>query len=126
MGLFDLPGFEDFIGGLDGQIVAGDCIGVYDEEHKRKVKELMDKDERYFHLIQIRLGLDPNDESYYGPDSDLRFINVDHFAIKGKLKNRLEEFRSLVYKVIDEVYELQDEIDLDEEVWPIVDEDDYR
>lgn len=123
MGLFDLPGFEDFIGGLDGQIIGSDCFGSYDEEHKRKVKELLDKDPRYYYLIQIRCGIDPNDESYYGPDTDIRIVNVDHFAIKGKLKDRLEEFRQKIYQVIDDIYEHQDEIDLDEEVWENEEED---
>lgn len=108
---------DSFIGGLDGKIIGGDCFGAYDEKHKRKVKELLEKDNRYYYLIQIRCGIDPDDESYYGPDTDIRIVNVDHFAIKGELKDKLEEFRQLVYNVIDEVYEHQDDIDLDKEVW---------
>ena len=114
MGIFD--DLDSFIGGLDGKIIGGDIFGAYDEEHKRKVKELLEKDQRYYYLIQKRCGIDLDDESYYGPDTDIRIVNIDHFAIKSELKDRLEEFRQMIYNVIDDVYEHQDEIDLDEEV----------
>jgi hypothetical protein len=112
MGLFDLPGFEDFIGGLDGKIVSGDCFGVYDADHKRKVMELIDKDPAYFDLIKRRCGISEADEDeYYGPAKNVRIINVDHFAIKADLADKLEEYRQKIYAVIDDVYAHQDEID---------------
>lgn len=116
MGIFDLPGFEDFIGGLDGKVISGDCFGTYDEDHKRKVKELVAKDSRFLSLIKKRCGMDPYDDSYYGPDTDIRIINLDHFAIKGKLKDKLEEYRQKVYAAIDEIYAEQDDTDLGIEI----------
>ena len=94
MGIFDGPDFEAFMGGLDGKIVNGDCIGVYDADHKRKLAE----------------------DEYYGPDKNVRIINVDHFAIKGKLKDKLEEYRQKIYAVIDDLYAHKDEINVEEEL----------
>lgn len=118
MGLFDLPGFEDFMDDYlkDGTNIGGDLFYQYDAAHKMKVRELLDKDRRYFYLIQKKCGIDLDDESFYGPDTDLRIVNVDHFAIKASAKDKLDEIRTLIYNVIDWVYANQDEIDLDEEV----------
>ena len=117
MGLFDLPGFEDFIGGLDGKIISGDIFGVYDADHKRKVMELINKDSGYFALIKRRCGISEADEDeYYGPIKNVRIINVDHFAIKADLADRLEEYRQKIYEVIDDIYEHQDEIDVELEL----------
>lgn len=117
MGLFDLPGFEEFMGGLDGKVVNGDCIGVYDADHKRKVAELININGGFYDLLKRRCSISEADEDeYYGPDKDVRIINVDHFAIKGKLKDKLDEYRKKIYAVIDDLYEHKDEIDIDFEL----------
>lgn len=109
---------------VDGQEIAGDIFYWYDDDHKNKVRWLLELDARYFYYIQKRCGIDPEDESYNGPDSDLRIVNVDHFAIKKSCKDRVEEFRKLVYDNIDYVYALRGKLDLDELVWPDDGEDD--
>jgi len=117
MNFFDLPGFEDFIGGLEGQIIDGDCFGVFDADHKRKIMELIDIDSGYFELIKRRCGISEADgDEYYGPDKNVRLINIDHFAIKAELKDKLEEYRQKIYKIIDDIYEHQDEIDVEFEL----------
>ena len=109
MGIFDSPDFEKFMGGLDGKVINGDCFGVYDTEHKKKVLALINRDGGYFALLKRRCGISEADEdSYYGPDKNVRIINVDHFAIKAELKDKLEEYRQKIYAVIDEIYLNQD------------------
>ena len=100
----------------DGMEIDGDVIGKIDQEHQRKLLELYNKDDRFWAILQIRLGMDPHDESYYGPDTDIRAINPDHFLIKKELKDRLEEFRQKIYAVIDEVYAIKDTIGIDAEL----------
>lgn len=113
MGIWDE--WDTFIGGLDGKIIAGDLYFVYDEDHKRKVKELVDRDQRYLYEIEKKCGIDPNDESYYGPDTDIRIINIDHFAIKASLKNKADELKKIVYDAIDEVYANADSYDFSDD-----------
>lgn len=115
MGIWDE--LADFMNSMNGQEIGGDIIYVYDEEHKRKVAELIAIDPSYLYLIQKKCGIDPFDEDdYYGPDNDIRIVNVDHFAIRASLKNRAEEFRKIVYDAIDYVYDHKDEIDLEDEL----------
>ena len=128
MGIWD--GFDAFIGGLDGKIIAGDLYFVYDEDHKRKVKELVNRDSRYLYEIQKKCGIDPyNEDDYYGPDNDIRIVNIDHFAIRASLKNKADELKKIVYDAIDEVYanadsyEFSDDDDSDFDTWDFDDDE---
>lgn len=115
----------------DGVVIAGDAFYNYDEDHKRKMRELTDLDTRYLYLVEKKCGIDPYEDNYDGPDNDIRIVNVDHFAIRAELKDRAEEFREIVYNAIDEVYNSlpeadkapeDDDFDLDG-LWGIEDDD---
>ena len=105
MGIFD--DFNDFLNNFigDGKIIGDDCFGVYDVDHAKKVRELVNQDSRYLYLIQKKCGLDPYNQDYYGDRSGtITIINTDHFAIKAEEKDKLEEYRKVVYDAIDDVY----------------------
>ena len=118
-----LPGFAEFFKDFlkDGIDAGGTLIYNYDDEHKKKLAELLDKDERYYYYIQILCDIDPEDDRRYVPDSDLQIINVDHFGINAAAKDKADQIRTNVYDVIDRVYADQDNIDLDYETWTIDD-----
>ncbi len=114
--IFDLDSLQDFMNAFmqDGREIDGDLFYNYDEDHKRKVQELVNEDAMYLYLIQKKCGLDPFDDSYFGPDTDLKIVNVDHFAIKKEAKDKLDEIRAKIYSVIDDVYTNKDQADFSE------------
>ena len=108
MGIFDSPDFMSFMDTMmkDGAEIGGDFYYNYDEEHRRKMKEIINKDQRSYYKVQFRCGINPFEDSYSGPDNDIRIVNIDHFAIKSSLKDKLEEFKKIVYDAIDAEYAL--------------------
>ena len=97
----------------DGMNVGSEKICWMDKEHANKIAELMAKNDAYLYAIQKAAGLNPFDESYYGPDTDLFAINPDHFLIKGRAVDRIPELRKIVYDAIDKVYDNPDNVDWD-------------
>jgi len=92
----------------DGAIIGGDAIGLYDEEHKAKLKELVEKDTRYLYKIQEEVGIDPFEDNYYGPDNDIKGITLDYFLIPENLVKDLPVLKQKVFAAIDKVYNEQD------------------
>ena len=90
---------------MNGVNIGGDIAYSYDDEHAAKVAELVKEDSRYLYAIQIKCGIDPFSEEYYGhSDSDITIANVDYFAIRETAKSRIDELRKEVYDNIDWVY----------------------
>ena len=122
--------------GMNGVNMGGDLMFSYDDEHRIKVEELIKENSRYLYAIQMKCGINPFSEDYYGEhNGDITIVNVDHFAIAAKAQQQAEELRQEVYDAIDWVYENRkaalkelaayeyetDPFDMD---WP-EDEDDY-
>lgn len=102
LNLYDL--MKEFIpdGRDDGKVM----IFYYDDDHAAKMEEMATVDPKFYYEVDRRCGNNPydDDEAKFGPDNDIKIININHFGIRSGLKPRVEELRKTVYDTIDAVY----------------------